>query len=82
MIDGDFPLFAIISNDRIFLYALLVLVIALGLTVMRWIYRDAKAHGSNVPLLWTICIGGLFVAGIVPGLLAVIVYLLARDDST
>lgn len=59
------------------LVLLLVLLLVFGL-VGRWIYRDAKRRGSDWAWQWGVGIGLLFLAGLVPGLLGVIIYLLVR----
>lgn len=62
------------------LVLLAVLLVAFGL-VGRWIYRDARGRGSDWAWQWGVGISLLFLAGLVPGLLGVIVYLLVRPDD-
>ena len=62
------------------LIVLLILVIP-GVLVGRWIYRDASKRGSDWAWQWAVGIVFLFVAGLVPGLLGVIIYLLVRGDE-
>ncbi len=62
------------------LVVLLVLLLVFGL-VGRWIYRDAKRRGSEWAWQWGVGISLLFLAGLVPGLLGVVIYLLVRGDE-
>lgn len=62
------------------LVLLLVLLLVFGI-VGRWIYRDAKRRGSEWAWQWGVGIALLFLAGLVPGLLAVIIYLLVRPEE-
>jgi hypothetical protein len=61
------------------LILLLVLVVAFGL-VGRWVYRDARSRGSEWAWQWGVGIAVLFLAGLVPGLLGILIYLVVRGD--
>jgi len=61
------------------LVVLLVLVVAFGL-IGRWVYRDARSRGSQWAWQWGVGIGVLFLAGLVPGLLGLLIYLVVRGD--
>ena len=62
------------------LLVILLIFLIPGLLVGRWIYRDARSRGSDWAWQWGVGITLLFVAGLVPGLLGVIIYLLVRGD--
>lgn len=62
------------------LVVLLILLLVFGL-VGRWVYRDAKRRGSEWAWQWGVGIALLFLAGLVPGLLGVVIYLLVRPDE-
>ena len=55
------------------LIVLLVLLVIFGL-IGRWVYRDAKKHGSAYAWQWGVGVAVLFLAGLVPGLLGLILY--------
>lgn len=57
----------------LFLVVLLALVVALYALIGVFVYKDAKRRGMNA-LLWTV------VAILVPGLIGVVIYLLARNS--
>jgi hypothetical protein len=57
------------------LIILVVLLIAFGL-IGRWVYRDAKKQGSAYAWQWGVGVGVLFIAGLVPGLLGLLLYVL------
>lgn len=62
---------------------LLIILLVLAVLVLIptvWVYRDAKKRGMNAPL-WAVVVGGLFLIGLVPGLLALVVYLWKRNDT-
>lgn len=61
------------------LVVLLVVLLVAGV-VGRWIYRDARARGSGWAWQWAVGIVLLFLVGLVPGLLGVVIYLLVRGD--
>jgi hypothetical protein len=58
---------------------LLVLVVAFGL-IGRWVYRDAKSRGSEWAWQWGVGIAVLFLMGLVPGLLGILIYVTVRGD--
>ena len=57
----------------------LVLAVAFGL-IGRWVYRDAKSRGSEWAWQWGVGIAVLFLAGLVPGLLGILIYVSVRGD--
>lgn len=61
-----------------------LLLIAIGILMLigRWIYFDAKSRGSDWAWQWATGVPFLFVLGVVPGMLAVVIYLLVRGDKT
>lgn len=59
---------------------LLLIVLLLAAFVGRWIYHDAKRRGSDWAWQWAVGIVILFLVGLVPGLLGIIIYLLVRSD--
>ena len=62
------------------LIILLILLIP-GALVGYWVYRDAKRRRSAWAWQWGVVVALLFPAGLVPGLLGVIIYLLVRRDA-
>jgi len=56
-----------------------ILAVAFGL-VGRWVYRDAKSRGSDWAWQWGVGVGFLFLLGIVPGLLGMLVYISVRGE--
>lgn len=63
------------------LFIILIIFLIPGVLVGRWIYRDASKRGSDWAWQWAVGIVFLFLAGLVPGLLGVIIYLLVRSDE-
>ncbi|WP_123623967.1 hypothetical protein [Halorubrum sp. CSM-61] len=61
------------------LILLLILFVVFGL-VGRWVYRDAKSRGSDWAWQWGVGIALLFLAGLVPGLLGILIYVTVRGD--
>lgn len=61
------------------LIILLILFVVFGL-VGRWVYHDAKARGSEWAWQWGVGIALLFLMGLVPGLLGVLIYFTVRDE--
>lgn len=57
----------------------LILFIVLGL-IGRWVYRDAKSRGSDWAWQWGVGIAFLFLAGLVPGLVGMLIYVLVRGE--
>ena len=55
------------------LIVLFILVVAFAL-VGRWVYRDAKKQGNPYAWQWGVGVGALFVAGLIPGLLGLVLY--------
>ena len=67
----------VVARDELWLLlALLVLWATLG----RWLYRDARSRGSEWAWQWGVGIAVLFLAGLVPGLLGILIYLVVRGD--
>jgi hypothetical protein len=62
-------------SGPVLLIITIVLLIAIVL-IGRWVYRDAKRQGSGYAWLWGIGVAVLFLAGLVPGLLGLVLYLL------
>lgn len=62
------------------LLVLLGLFAVIGVFVGGWVYRDARARGSARAWQWAVGIPLLFLVGLVPGLLALVIYLLVRDE--
>jgi len=60
---------------------LLIILLIAGF-VGRWVYRDAKARGSDWAWQWAVGIVLLFLVGFVPGLLGIVIYLLVRGDRS
>ncbi|PAU84297.1 hypothetical protein CK500_07670 [Halorubrum salipaludis] len=61
------------------LILLLILLVVFGL-VGRWVYRDAKSRGSDWAWQWGVGVALLFLAGLVPGLLGILIYVTVRGD--
>lgn len=59
----------------------LLLFIIFGL-IGRWVYRDAKSRGSDWAWQWGVGIALLFLAGLVPGLLGILIYVSVRGERT
>lgn len=77
-VDNYLPLFGGVPQGIETGMALLVLLIV-GLIGL-WVYRDAKKRGSGWAWQWAIGVVILLLMGIVPGLIAVVIYVLLRDD--
>ena len=58
---------------------LVILFIVFGL-VGRWVYRDAKSRGNEWAWQWGVGIAFLFLAGLVPGLLGLLIYVSVREE--
>ena len=57
-----------------------VVTTVLGVLAAVWVYRDASRHRVRHPILWAISIAFLFFFYALPGVAALIVYLLLRRD--
>ncbi|RJT07044.1 hypothetical protein D3261_03205 [Halococcus sp. IIIV-5B] len=55
-------------------FVLLAILIVICYLIGRWVYRDAKKHGSGWAWQWGVAIGILFFVGLVPGIVGVVVY--------
>lgn len=64
------------------LMVLLIILFLLGGVIGRWVYRDAKARGSEWAWQWAVGIVILFVVGFVPGIVGILIYLGARGERT
>lgn len=60
----------------------LLIGLLLAAFVGRWVYRDAKQRGSDWAWQWAVGIVILFLFGLVPGLLGVVIYLLVRGEKS
>lgn len=58
---------------------LLILFLVFGL-IGGWVYRDAKSRGSDWAWQWGVGIALLFLLGLVPGLLGVLIYVSVRGE--
>jgi hypothetical protein len=61
------------------LILVVVVLVVFGL-VGRWVYRDAKSRGMDWAWQWGVGVGLLFLFGLVPGLLGVLIYVSVRDE--
>ncbi|MFC5134435.1 MULTISPECIES: hypothetical protein [Haloferacaceae] len=68
----------VVARDELWL---LVALLILWATVGRWLYRDAKARGSEWAWQWGFGTPLTVVAGIDVMLLVVVIYLLLRDSE-
>lgn len=57
----------------------LILLVLFGV-VGRWVYRDARSRDNEWAWQLAVLIAGAFFLGVVPGLLALVVYVLARGE--
>lgn len=64
------------------LLIILIIVAILAGIVGRWVYRDARSRGSEWAWQWAVGIVILFLFGLVPGVLGLIIYILVRGDRT
>lgn len=79
-VTGLVPLqYSLPANIELLVTFLVFLGIILIPTV--WVYRDAKQRGMNA-LLWAAVVGILFLLGLLPGVLAFVVYLWKRTNDT
>lgn len=74
------PLFPGIPGAMELIVFFVFVYIPILFLVGRWVYRDAKARNSNWAWQWAVGIVVLF-AGLIPGLLGIIIYLLVRGDT-
>ena len=68
------------GGPELLLILFIVFVLLFGI-LGRWIYRDAKDRGSDWAWQWATGIPIMFILGLVPGLLATIIYLLVRGEK-
>ncbi|MDL5362883.1 hypothetical protein [Halalkalicoccus sp. NIPERK01] len=73
------PLFGPVPGGIELTILLLILLILFGV-VGRWVYRDARSRGNEWAWQLAVLIAGAFFLGVVPGLLALGVYVLARGE--
>lgn len=62
------------------LVILLVVLIVLAVLPAVWVYSDARKRGMNAALR-AVAVGGLFLFGFLPGLVALLVYLWQRAET-
>lgn len=62
------------------LLIILLLGLVLAVVVGGWVYRDAKARGSEPAWGWAGGIVLLFLLGLFPGLVGIALYLTVRGD--
>lgn len=60
---------------------ILIVLLLLAIAPAIWVYRDAKKRGMNAAL-WAAIVGGSLLIGLVPGVVALVVYLWKRDDAS
>ena len=58
---------------------LFVVVTIAGLLAAAWVYRDASRRGISNPGIWAVAIGFLFLLYALPGLAALVVYVMIRS---
>lgn len=75
------PLFPGIPGAMEMIVMFVFVIVPILFLVGRWVYRDAKARNSDWAWQWAVGIVVLFLAGLVPGLLGIIIYLLVRGDT-
>lgn len=64
------------------LLILLVMFAILGVIVAAWIYRDASSRGSPWAWQWAVGIVFLFMIGLIPGIVGLLMYLGVRGEKT
>lgn len=72
------PLFGPVPGGPELLIIFLVLLLFLILPAV-WVYRDASRRGVPYAPAWALGVAALFMAGFVPGLLALAVYFYMRE---
>lgn len=66
------------ASIEILVTVLVLLVVVLVPTI--WVYRDAERRGMNAAL-WAVVVGGLLLIGLVPGVIAFVLYVWKRGDT-
>ena len=74
-------LFPLQAPGSVELLLLLGVFLLIGLAAGHWIYRDARARGSNWAWQWAVGLIFLFTLGLVPGLIGLGVYYLVRGEK-
>lgn len=74
------PLFPIPGALELLVFFLFIIVPILFL-IGRWVYHDATARGSEWAWQWGVGIAILFLFGLIPGVLGLIIYLFFRDEK-
>ena len=60
---------------------ILLMFAVIGFIAGRWVYRDASTRGSTWAWQWGVAVGLLLVSGLVPGIIAAVIYLLFRPSE-
>ncbi len=60
--------------------SILLILFVVASLVGGWVYRDAKSRGSSRAWQWGVGIGVLLLANLIPGLLALLVYMRVRGE--
>jgi hypothetical protein len=67
------------SNPSVWLLVAPAVVLLVAAAATDVVIDDAREHAAGDPTLWGAAVGGLLVAGVLPGLFALGVYLLGRE---
>ena len=59
-------------------YAIIIITVFAILYVSRWVYRDAASRGSEWAWQWALITAVALFAGIVPGIVVLLVYYYVR----
>lgn len=60
---------------------LLISVTIAGIVAATWVYYDARTRGIDNPVLWAAVIAFLFLLYAVPGIVALVIYILMRGEK-
>ncbi|EJN59823.1 hypothetical protein [Halogranum rubrum] len=61
---------------------LLPVLLLVPLIVAYWVYRDATRYGISYAPAWALATFALLLAGVVPGLLTLVAYLVVREKRS
>lgn len=61
---------------------LFISVTIAGIVAAIWVYYDARARGVDNPYLWAAVIAFLFLLYALPGIVALVIYILVRGDTS
>jgi hypothetical protein len=75
------PLFPGLPGGAELLTFFVLIIIPILFLIGRWVYHDATARGSEWAWQWGVGIAILFLFGLIPGLLGLIIYLLLRGEQ-